>query len=85
MVLNPIVFSQASGVVSDASKLAKSSNPISIGVTVVTTVIYVCSPPQIKYPARCLGLVVTFSVILASPGPFSKVAFFTSLRAVLKP
>lgn len=84
-MLNPVVVSQTAGVVSDLSALANSSNPVTMVATGVATLVYVCGPPQVKYPARCIGLLVTTIVAISSPEPFSKVAFLASLRSVLRP
>lgn len=83
--LNPIVVAQTAGLITDASKIAESSNPVNIAITIVPTFIDVCAPPQVKYPARCVGIAITFGVALTSPNPFSKVAFLASLRSVLHP
>ena len=84
-MLNPIVVSQTAGVISDLSDLSNSSNPVTMVATGVATLVDLCSPPQIKYPARCLGLFITAGVAIASPEPFSKVAFLASLRSLLRP
>ncbi len=85
MILNPVVVAQSAGVVTDISAIANSTNPVVIALTGVTTVLDVCAPPNVKYPVRCFGLLVTLGVAMASPEPFSKVAFLASIRSVLRP
>jgi hypothetical protein len=70
-------------VINLAKNATDTTNPALAIVKGVALLVDVCSPPQVKYPLKCVVMLAQYGIVLTSSGPISFVMLLSTIQQIL--